>query len=76
MITFTLAGVKYLVQKRVAGALQLLKRMVAFLAGKDKRWPNTPDDKPKMDAGRDDNKSPEVESPGRKPGLTSGVHSG
>jgi len=47
MITFTLAGVKYLVQKRVAGALQLLKRMVAFLAGKDKRWPNTPDDKPK-----------------------------
>jgi len=47
MITFTLPGIKYLVQKRVAGALQLLKRMLAFLAGKDKRWPNTPDDKPK-----------------------------
>jgi len=39
MITFTLAGVKYLIQKKVTGALQLLKQMLAFLARKDKRWP-------------------------------------
>ena len=47
MITFTLAGVKYLVQKKIVGALELLKRMLAFLAGKDKRWPSTPDVAPK-----------------------------
>jgi len=47
MITFTLAGVKYLVQKKIVGALELLKRMLAFIAGKDKRWPNTPDVAPK-----------------------------
>lgn len=39
MITFTIPGVKYLIQKRVAGAVELLKRMLAFLSGKDKRWP-------------------------------------
>jgi len=39
MITFTIPGVKYLIQKRVAGALQLLKRMLTFLSEKDKRWP-------------------------------------
>lgn len=39
MISFTIPGVKYLIQKRVAGAVELLKRMLAFLSGKDKRWP-------------------------------------
>jgi len=43
MISFTLAGVRYLVQKRVAGAIALLKRMMAFIAGKDKRWPADPE---------------------------------
>ncbi|MDP8275164.1 MAG: hypothetical protein RAO92_02045 [Candidatus Euphemobacter frigidus] len=47
MVSFTLAGVKYLVQKKVAGALELLKRMLAFLSGKDKRWPKSPDVAPK-----------------------------
>ena len=46
-VSFTLSGVKYLVQKKVVGALELLKRMLAFLSGKDKRWPNTPDVAPK-----------------------------
>ena len=39
MVTFTLSGVKYLTQKKITGAAQLLKRMLQFLAGKDKRWP-------------------------------------
>jgi len=39
MITFTLAGVKYLVQKRVSGALKLLKQMIKWLTGGDHRWP-------------------------------------
>jgi len=43
MITFTLAGVRYLVKKRIAGALALLKRMLKFFAGDDKRWPQEKD---------------------------------
>lgn len=39
MVTFTLPGVKYLVQKRITGALALLKRMMRWLAGGDARWP-------------------------------------
>ena len=39
MITFTLAGVKYLTTKKIVGANDLLKRMLAFVAGLDKRWP-------------------------------------
>ncbi len=39
MISFTLTGIKYLVQKRVAGATEMLKRMLKFLAGDDNRWP-------------------------------------
>jgi len=39
MITFTMSGIKYLVQKRVAGALALLKTMMKWLNGGDKRWP-------------------------------------
>jgi len=43
MITFTLSGIKYLVKKRVAGALELLKRMLRFLSSDDKRWPQEKD---------------------------------
>lgn len=39
MITFTLAGIRYLAKKRIAGALELLKRMLKFFSGDDKRWP-------------------------------------
>ena len=39
MISFTLEGTRYLVKKRVAGAMQLLKRMLKFMTGDDKRWP-------------------------------------
>jgi len=39
MVTFTLPGVKYLVKKRITGALALLKRMMKWLAGGDARWP-------------------------------------
>ena len=39
MVTFTLPGVKYLVQKRIAGALALLKQMMKWLNGDDARWP-------------------------------------
>ena len=39
LITFTLPGIKYLVQKRIAGALALLKKMSKWLAGGDHRWP-------------------------------------
>ena len=39
LVSFTLAGVKYLVQNRVAGAVQLLKTITKFLSGKDKRFP-------------------------------------
>ncbi|MBA7570074.1 hypothetical protein ES708_11819 [subsurface metagenome] len=47
MITFTLIGVKYLVQKRVSGSVELLKRMLSWLANKDKRWPDHADVAPK-----------------------------
>ena len=43
MVSFTLSGVKYLVSKKVTGAIELLKRMTAFFGGKDKRFPNTPE---------------------------------
>jgi len=47
MVTFTLSGVKYLVQKKITGAVELLKRMLSFLASKDKRWPDVADVAPK-----------------------------
>ena len=43
MITFTLPGIRYLVQKKVQGALQLLKQMTKWLAGGDTRWPKEKD---------------------------------
>lgn len=47
MITFTLPGIKYLVKKRVAGSLSLLKRMLKYLAGSDERWPKENDIEPR-----------------------------
>ncbi len=47
MITFTMSGIKYLVQKRVAGALALLKKMMQWLNGGDKRWPQEKELTPK-----------------------------
>jgi len=40
MVTFTLKGAKYLVSKRVSGALRLLKSILKFVTGKDQRWPS------------------------------------
>ena len=43
MISFTLQGAKYLVSRRVSGAFALLKSILNFVTGKDKRWPGTSD---------------------------------
>ena len=40
MVSFTLYGLKYLTKKKVTGAANLLKQMLAWLASKDKRWPD------------------------------------
>jgi hypothetical protein len=47
--SFTLAGMKYLVAKRVTGAWKLLKAMAKYAMSKDKRWPK------KKDVGIPDN---------------------
>ena len=47
MVTFTLAGIKYLVKKRVTGALAILKQMMKWLNGDDARWPQEKDIMPK-----------------------------
>jgi hypothetical protein len=39
MISFTIEGIKYLVAKKVKGAFELLKRMLAWIKGIDQRWP-------------------------------------
>jgi len=39
MLTFTLKGARYLVIKRVSGALQLLKSILKYVTGDDQRWP-------------------------------------
>jgi len=41
--SFTIAGMKYLVAKRVTGAWKLLKAMIKHAINKDKRWPKTKD---------------------------------
>jgi len=43
MVSFTLKGARYLVQKRVSGALRLLKSILKFVTGDDQRWPNVTD---------------------------------
>jgi len=40
MISFSLRGAKYLVSRRVSGAIQLLKNILRFVIGDDQRWPN------------------------------------
>ena len=39
LYSFTISGIKFLVSKRVTGAAKLLKNMIAFVTGKDQRWP-------------------------------------
>jgi len=41
--SFTVAGMKYLVAKRVTGAWKALKIMVKHVMNKDKRWPGQKD---------------------------------
>jgi len=41
--SFTIAGMKYLVARRVTGAWKLLKAMIKHAMNKDKRWPKTKD---------------------------------
>jgi len=56
IITFTLEGLKYLVAKKVAGAYQALKDMMAWIQGKDRRFPERRDIAPDMtDAEIQDN---------------------
>ncbi len=43
MLTFTIRGARYLVSKRVSGAFKLLKSMLKFVSGGDKRWPHPKD---------------------------------
>lgn len=43
IVSFTLKGARYLVQKRVSGALRLLKSILNFVTGDDKRWPKVED---------------------------------
>lgn len=43
MISFTLKGAKYLVSKRVSGAIRMLKTMLKFVTGDDQRWPRVED---------------------------------
>jgi len=39
LVSFTLEGIKYLVKKRVSGAVQLLNQMMKFIQKGDKRFP-------------------------------------
>jgi len=41
--SFTVAGMKYLVTKRVVGAWKVLKVMIKYALNKDKRWPKKED---------------------------------
>jgi len=41
--SFTIAGMKYLVARRVTGAWKVLKTMVKYIMNKDKRWPGEKD---------------------------------
>jgi len=43
LLAFTVEGVKYLVSKRVVGAWELLKSMLAWLKKGDGRWPKKKD---------------------------------
>jgi len=48
MVSFTLAGARYLVTKQITGARELLQRLLKFMAGLDKRFPNEKTQGPKL----------------------------
>ena len=48
IITFTLEGLKFLVTRKVAGAYKALKDMMAWIQGKDRRFPERKDIAPNM----------------------------
>ncbi len=48
MIAFTLKGAKYLFSKRITGAVRLLKNILRFVSGDDKRWPRPEDITPSV----------------------------
>lgn len=39
MVSFSLQGAKYLVSRRVSGAVRLLKNILSWVTGDDQRWP-------------------------------------
>jgi len=43
LYAFTVKGIKLLVTRRVTGAAKLLKNMINYISGKDKRWPKEKD---------------------------------
>lgn len=52
MISFTLRGAKYLVSRRVSGAVRLLKSILSFVTGSDQRWPHGADIVPPPTQGK------------------------
>jgi len=40
---FTIKGASFLVKKRVSGSVLMLKRIIAWIKGQDKRWPKKSD---------------------------------
>lgn len=43
LIAFKVGGLKYLVKKKVTGAWGSLRKMIKWVAGKDRRWPGKKD---------------------------------
>ncbi len=41
--SFTIKGASFLVKKRVSGSVLMLKRIIAWIKGQDKRWPKKSD---------------------------------
>ena len=41
--SFTIKGASFLVKKRVSGSVLMLKRIIAWIKGQDKRWPDKKD---------------------------------
>jgi len=50
LVSFTLSGVKYLVRKRISGAMSLLKSITRFLSKNDKRFPGERENEPEHTA--------------------------
>ncbi len=56
LISFSLKGLKYLVKNKVSGAFGALKSMIAWIKGKDQRFPHNEDKLPDLSlAERQDN---------------------